>query len=217
MKLNLLDLGRRDYRETWEAMRAHTDTRGPGTEDALWLVEHAPVYTLGRNGDPAHILGASAIPVVESDRGGQVTYHGPGQLVVYTLFDLSRLGIGVRTLVSGLENAVIRTLAWYGIQSEARRDAPGVYVDGRKIASLGLRVRRGCSYHGLALNVDAGLAPFAAINPCGYPGLQVTSLADLAVPVRVHEVAIPLIGAIVQEFGFTGVSRAAPITPFEPS
>lgn len=201
MNLHILDLGRRDYRETWEAMRAYTDARDRQTQDALWLVEHPPVYTLGRNGDPAHILRATDIPVVETDRGGQVTYHGPGQLVVYVLFDLNRLGIGVRTLVSGLENAVIATLAQYGILAESRRDAPGVYVAGRKIASLGLRVRRGCSYHGLSLNVDVDLAPFAAINPCGYPGLQVTRLADLDAPVRPLEVAIPLIGAIVQEFG----------------
>jgi len=187
-------------------MRAYTDARDESTIDALWLVEHPPVYTLGRNGDPAHILRAVDIPVVETDRGGQVTYHGPGQLVIYTLFDLSRLGIGVRSLVSGLENAVIATLAQYGIRAEARRDAPGVYVEGRKIASLGLRVRKGCSYHGLSLNVDVDLGHFAAINPCGYPGLGVTRLADLDVPVRPGEVAIPLVRAIVQEFDYDEVT-----------
>ena len=205
MKLRLKQLGLKDYRETWEAMREFTDARGEETEDEIWLVEHPPVYTLGRNGDPAHILGATNIPVVESDRGGQVTYHGPGQLVAYVLFDLNRLGIGVRSLVTGLENAVINTLSQYGIKSEARRDAPGVYVDGKKIASLGLRVRKGCSYHGLSLNVDMDLSPFSAINPCGYPGLEVTQLVDLGVPVRPLEVAVPLVGGIMREFNHTAI------------
>lgn len=206
MKLRLRDLGNRPYTETWQAMRDFTDQRDDSTPDALWLVEHPPVYTLGRNADRAHILREAGIPVVGTDRGGQVTYHGPGQLVAYTLFDLNRLGIGIRSLVMGLENAVIATLAQYGIRAEARRDAPGVYVEGRKIASLGLRVRRGCSYHGLSLNVDVDLAPFAAIDPCGHPGLEVTRLADLDVPVRPVEVAIPLARAIVQEFGFEAVA-----------
>jgi lipoyl(octanoyl) transferase len=206
MNLRVHHLGLRDYREVWQAMRDFTDSRDEATEDALWLVEHPPVYTLGRNGDPVHILRAVDIPVVESDRGGQVTYHGPGQLVVYTLFDLNRLGVGVRSLVSGLENAVIATLAQYGIRAEARRDAPGVYVEGRKIASLGLRVRKGCSYHGLSLNVDVDLGPFAAIDPCGQPGLGVTRLADLDIPVRPVEVAIPLVRAIVQEFHYDEVT-----------
>jgi len=203
MKLSLKQLGLQDYRETWAAMREFTDARGEETPDAIWLVEHPPVYTLGRNGDPAHILGETAIPVVESDRGGQVTYHGPGQLVVYVLFDLNRLGIGVRSLVTGLENAVITTLSQYGIHSEARRDAPGVYVDGKKIASLGLRVRRGCSYHGLGLNVDMDLSPFSLINPCGYPGLEVTSLVELGVPVRPMEVAVALVGGMLREFSYS--------------
>jgi len=202
--LRLKSLGNRDYRETWEAMREFTDTRDADTADEIWLVEHPPVYTLGRNGDPAHILNAAHIPVVESDRGGQVTYHGPGQLIVYTLFDLNRLGIGVRGLVTGLENAVIGTLSQYGIKAEARRDAPGVYVDGKKIASLGLRIRKGCSYHGLSLNVDMDLSPFAAINPCGYPGLEVTRLADLGGEAKMMEVAVPLVGAVIREFSYKG-------------
>ncbi len=203
--LRLKSLGQRDYRETWAAMREFTETRGADTADEIWLVEHPPVYTLGRNGDPAHILNAANIPVVESDRGGQVTYHGPGQLVAYTLFDLSRLGIGVRSLVTGLENAVIGTLSQYGIKAEARRDAPGVYVEGKKIASLGLRIRKGCSYHGLSLNVDMDLGPFSAINPCGYPGLEVTRLVDLGVQVGVLEVEVVLVGRVVREFGYDAV------------
>ena len=147
MNLRINNLGLADYRATWKTMREFTEMRNPETTDEIWLVEHPPVFTLGRNGDPAHILNATGIPIVESDRGGQVTYHGPGQLVAYTLFDLNRLGIGIRSLVTGLENAIINTLSQYGIKAEARRDAPGVYVDGRKIASLGLRIRKGCSYH----------------------------------------------------------------------
>ena len=202
MNLCLKQLGQRDYLDIWAAMRECTEARSPESVDELWLVEHPPVFTLGRNGDPVHILNPSNIPLVESDRGGQVTYHGPGQLVAYTLFDLNRLGIGIRSLVSGLENAVINTLAQYGIKAEARRDAPGVYVDGKKIASLGLRIRKGCSYHGLSLNVDMDLSPFSSINPCGYPGLEVTQLLDLGVPVRTFEVAVPLVGAVMREFGY---------------
>lgn len=205
MQLNLKNLGRQDYRDTWAAMREFTDARQAGTVDEFWLVEHPPVYTLGRNGDPQHILDAGGIPVVESDRGGQVTYHGPGQLVAYTLFDLNRLGMGVRSLVTGLENAVIATLSQYGVQALARRDAPGVYVNGKKIASLGLRVRKGCSYHGVSLNVDMDLTPFHAINPCGYAGLEVTSLAELGVPVRVIDVAVALVGTVWRGFGYAEV------------
>lgn len=187
-------------------MREFTDARQAETVDEFWLVEHPPVYTLGRNGDPQHLLNVGGIPVVESDRGGQVTYHGPGQLVAYTLFDLNRLGMGVRFLVTGLENAVIATLSQYGVQALARRDAPGVYVDGKKIASLGLRVRKGCSYHGVSLNVDMDLTPFHSINPCGYAGLEVTSLAELGVPVRVIDVAVALVGAVWRGFGYAEVA-----------
>ncbi len=203
MTLRLKQLGLRDYVEVWEAMREFTETRGPETDDEIWLVEHPPVYTLGRGGDPAHILDPADIPVVKTDRGGQVTYHGPGQLVLYALFDLNRLGIGVRSLVSGLENVAIGVLSQYGIRGQARPDAPGVYVEGKKIASLGLRIRKGCSYHGLSLNVNMDLTPFTAINPCGYPGLEVTQLADLSVAVRPMEAAVPLVGAILREFGYT--------------
>lgn len=189
-------LGLQEYRQTWQAMQAFTDARNPADADEIWLLEHEAVFTLGRNGDPAHILNVGAIPVVESDRGGQVTYHGPGQLIVYPLLNLNRLKIGVRSMVVALENAVIETLSQYGIRAESRRDAPGVYVEGKKIASLGLRVRHGCTYHGLSVNVDLDLAPFAAINPCGYAGLEVTSLKAQGVKVRPLEVALPLVMAL---------------------
>lgn len=207
MKLRIKNLGTQDYQSVWNAMREFTEARVAETEDELWLLQHFPVYTLGRNGDPAHILDPAGIPVVNSDRGGQVTYHGPGQLIVYTLFDLDRLRIGVRTLVSGLENAAIACLAQYGVHAVARRDAPGVYVDDRKIAALGLRIRRGYSYHGLSLNVDMDLAPFATINPCGFQGMEVTRLADLGVAIKPLEAAVPLVGGIMQEFGYDRVTR----------
>jgi len=162
-------------------MRAFTDARDSSTTDELWVVEHPAVYTLGQAGKPEHILNSAGIPVVESDRGGQVTYHGPGQVVVYTLFDLRRAGIGIRDLVIRLENAVIETLADFNVTAIGRRDAPGVYVGDAKVAALGLRVRRGCSYHGLSLNIDVNLAPFGGINPCGFAGLEVTSLEKLGV------------------------------------
>lgn len=160
-------------------MREFTDARGPATPDELWLVEHPPVFTLGQAGLAEHILDAADIPVVQSDRGGQATYHGPGQVVLYLLFDLRRAGLGVKRLVSLLEEAIIGYLADEGVSGVSRPDAPGVYVEGAKIASLGLRVRNGRCYHGVALNVDLDLSPFARINPCGYPGLAVTRLVDL--------------------------------------
>jgi lipoyl(octanoyl) transferase len=169
-------------------MRAFTDARTAATPSELWLLEHPPVYTLGQAGRVEHLLAPGTIPVVRTDRGGQVTYHGPGQLVAYLLLDLRAAGLGVRPLVSLLEQTLVDLLDEWGIAGEARPDAPGVYVDGRKIASLGLRVRRGCSYHGIALNVDLDLEPFARIDPCGFPGLAVTRLADLGVPLGVAAV-----------------------------
>lgn len=174
-------LGRRDYTPVWHDMQRFTDERGVDTPDELWLVEHPPVFTVGLNGKPEHLLAPGGIDVVKVDRGGQVTYHGPGQVVLYLLVDLRRRGLGVRALVNLMEQAVVELLADYGIAAVARQDAPGVYVNGAKVASLGLRVRRGCSYHGLALNVDMDLEPFGRINPCGYPGLAVTQLRDLGV------------------------------------
>ena len=174
-------LGLVEYLPTWAAMQDFTARRDAATPDEIWLLQHPPVYTLGLNGKPEHAPRDTAIPVIKIDRGGQITYHGPGQIVAYLLIDLKRRGYGVRELVSCMERAVIELLAEYGVMAEARRDAPGVYVDGKKIAALGLRIKRGCSYHGFALNVDMDLTPFAAINPCGYPGLEVTQTRDLGV------------------------------------
>ena len=180
-------LGRVPYEPTWRAMQRFTDTRDEYTRDELWLLEHEPVFTLGMNGDPAHVLAAGDIPVVRIDRGGQVTYHGPGQLVVYVLIDLRRASLGVRELVTALELAVIDLAARHGITAVCREQAPGVYVEGRKLASVGLRVRRGGSYHGLALNVNMDLEPFGRINPCGYAGLEMTQLAALGGPSGVEQ------------------------------
>lgn len=171
-------LGLQPYETIWQQMRDFTDRREAGTEDELWLVQHSPVFTQGQAGRAEHLLNPGDIPVVQTDRGGQVTYHGPGQIVAYPLLDLRRLKLGVRDLVSLLENSVIEFLSRWNLSAVARPDAPGVYVDGRKIASLGLRVRRGCSFHGVSLNVQMDLAPFLRINPCGYNGLQMTQLAD---------------------------------------
>ncbi|MGR2737598.1 lipoyl(octanoyl) transferase LipB [Billgrantia sp. Q4P2] len=175
----LLRLGRRPYLPVWQAMRELTDSRDEATPDQFWLVEHEPVFTQGQAGKPEHLLMPGDIPVVQTDRGGQVTYHGPGQVVLYPLLDVRRVRLGVRDLVSALENAVVAVLAEHGVKAHARPDAPGVYVGEAKIASLGLRIRRGASYHGVALNVDADLAPFQRINPCGYAGMAMTRLADL--------------------------------------
>jgi lipoyl(octanoyl) transferase len=174
-------LGLVDYEPTFRAMQDFTAGRGPDTPDEVWLLQHPPVYTLGLAGKPEHLLRASDIPMVRIDRGGQITYHGPGQIVAYLLLDLRRRHIGVKELVRLMEQAVIDLLAGYGIDATRREKAPGVYVDGAKIAALGLRIKNGCSYHGLALNVDMDLAPFDAINPCGYPGLQVSRTRDLGI------------------------------------
>ncbi len=172
------DLGLKEYAEVWAEMRAFTDRRTVDSADEIWLVEHLPVYTQGQAGKAEHLFNPGEIPVVASDRGGQVTYHGPGQLVAYPLLDLKRLKIGVRELVTRLENSVIDFLAAYDTQSAPKAEAPGVYVKGKKIASLGLRVRRSCSYHGLAVNIQMDLSPFSNINPCGYEGLQMTQLCE---------------------------------------
>jgi lipoyl(octanoyl) transferase len=176
-----------EYEPTWRAMQRFTDERGPDTADEIWLLEHPPVFTLGMNASRDHVLAPGDIPVVQIDRGGQVTYHGPGQLVVYPLVDLRRAGLGVRDIVTALERSVIDYAADLGVVAECRRGAPGVYVEGRKLASVGIRVRRGASYHGMALNVSADLEPFRRINPCGYPGLEMTQLVDLS---RVSSVSV---------------------------
>ncbi|SMF20664.1 lipoyl(octanoyl) transferase [Alteromonadaceae bacterium Bs31] len=176
----IIELGLKDYAQVWADMRAFTDSRNAESADEIWLVEHPSVYTQGQAGKAEHLFNPGEIPVVASDRGGQVTYHGPGQLVVYPLLDLKRLKMGVRELVTRLENSVVDFLLPFGIESAPKADAPGVYVQGKKIASLGLRVRKGCSYHGVAINIDMELAPFKNINPCGYEGLQMTQLSEHA-------------------------------------
>jgi lipoyl(octanoyl) transferase len=173
------NLGRVDYEPTWRAMQRFTDERTEHTPDEIWFLEHPPVFTLGMNGKLSHVLAPGDIPVVQIDRGGQVTYHGPGQLVVYPLIDLRRAGLGVRDLVTALERSVINYVAELGVEAECRRNAPGVYVADKKLASVGIRIRRGSSYHGIAMNVSLDMEPFSRINPCGYAGLEVTRLADL--------------------------------------
>ena len=179
--MHIENLGLRPYQEIWDAMRAYTAARDATSADQIWLVQHPPVYTQGQAGKPEHLLAPGDIPVIQIDRGGQITYHGPGQTVMYLLLDLRRAGIGIRALVSLIEESVIGYLQEQDISAQARADAPGVYVDGKKIASLGLRVRSGCTYHGVALNVDMDLEPFSRINPCGLVGMQMTQLHDLGV------------------------------------
>lgn len=206
-ELALRNLGRTDYATTYGAMRTFTDARGALTRDELWLTEHEPVFTQGQAGREEHVLAPGAIPVIRTDRGGQVTYHGPGQVVAYVLFDVRRLGLGVRDLVAGIEDAMIATLAAFGIEAEARPDARGVYVDGAKIGALGLRIRRGRSYHGLALNVSMDLEPFGRIEPCGLRGIAVTQVADRGGPADIDVVRDRLAGDLARAFGFDGVSR----------
>jgi lipoyl(octanoyl) transferase len=189
------------YAQAVADMQAFTANRDADTPDELWLLEHPPVYTLGLNGNRTHVLDAGSTPVIQTDRGGQVTWHGPGQLVAYCLIDLRRSELGIRELVDGLERAVISLARRYGIDAAGRREAPGVYVHGEKLASLGLRVRRGCSYHGLALNVHNDLAPFARINPCGYPDLAVTSLEKLGVTVSMDAIRGELAAELLRSLG----------------
>jgi lipoyl(octanoyl) transferase len=194
----ILWLGRCAYEPTWRAMQRYTQERGPDAPDQIWLLEHDPVFTLGMNADASHVIAPGEIPVVRIDRGGQVTYHGPGQLVVYPLIDMRRAQLTVRDLLNALERSVIEYAARFGIQAQCRAAAPGVYVGDRKLASVGLRIRRGGSYHGLALNVCMDLAPFARINPCGYAGLEMTQLSALNGPGDVATVAAdfaPLLAA----------------------
>ena len=195
-------MGRRPYEPTWRAMQDFTATRHVDTPDEFWLVEHPPVFTVGQAGHREHLLAPGRIPVVSTDRGGQVTYHGPGQVVLYTLIDLRRKDMGIRALVSALEQAVIDLLAKYGTNARSRQEAPGVYVGQAKIAALGLRVRQGRSYHGLALNVDMDLEPFRRINPCGYQGLQITQLADLDIRLSWFEAALMLSRYLADELGY---------------
>lgn len=190
-------LGRAEYEPTWRAMQDFTAQRTAATPDEIWILEHPPVFTQGQAGKPEHLIGETGTPVVPIDRGGQITYHGPGQVVAYVLVDLRRRGYGVRELVSRMEQAVIDFLEAQGVVAARREGAPGVYVASAKIAALGLRVRHGCTYHGLALNVDMDLAPFAAINPCGYPGMQVTQCRDLGIELAPAQVGAALAEALL--------------------
>lgn len=202
--LGIRELGVLDYERTWLAMQRFTDERKlvPDTQDEVWLVQHPPVFTQGQAGKAEHLLLPGDIPVVKSDRGGQVTYHGPGQLVAYLMLDVRRRGYGVRELVTRMEQCLIDLLASYGVSAAAKADAPGVYVDGAKIASLGLRIRNGCSFHGLALNVDMDLEPFRRINPCGYAGLAMTQLRDHAGPIEFAEVGARLRSQLVKHLDY---------------
>jgi lipoyl(octanoyl) transferase len=195
------DLGRQPYEPVWRAMQRFTDARDATTPDEIWLVEHDPVFTLGQAGKPEHVLAPGDIPVLHVDRGGQVTYHGPGQIVAYPLLDLKRLKIGVREYVQRIEQAVIDTLADWNIEGRRRDGAPGVYVNGAKVAALGIRVRRGCTFHGLAFNIAMDLEPFRRINPCGYAGLEVVSMADLGGPDSLDAVKPVLLRALAAQFG----------------
>jgi lipoyl(octanoyl) transferase len=197
MPTTIRNLGLQHYQTTWQAMQRFTLDRNAQTPDELWIVEHSPVYTLGLNGKREHLLNTGSIPVINSDRGGQVTYHGPGQLVIYTLLDVKRLKLGVRQLVSILEQAMINGLAQYGITAVARADAPGVYVDDKKIGSIGMRIKKNCSYHGLSLNNHMDLSPFDHINTCGYSGLEVTQVSDLGVTIDNTDLARPLVQALI--------------------
>ncbi|WP_086773650.1 lipoyl(octanoyl) transferase LipB [Vibrio coralliirubri] len=208
-KLIVKKLGRQDYEPVWKAMHKFTDKRTEEDVDQVWLVEHNPVFTQGQAGKAEHVLNAGDIPVIQSDRGGQVTYHGPGQLVAYFLINIRRKKFGVRDLVTHIENLVINTLKAYNIDSAARPDAPGVYVDGKKICSLGLRIRRGCSFHGLALNVDMDLSPFLRINPCGYQGMEMAQVSQLGGPSELENVEQQLIQELVELLGYDQVDIQA--------
>ncbi len=194
--------GMRDYVPVWNAMRQFTDSRNDATVDEFWHVQHPPVFTEGLNSKAHHLIDPGDIPVIRTNRGGQVTYHGPGQVVIYLLADIRRLGFNVRQLVSAIETAIIDFLDSQGIQGIARSDAPGVYVNGKKIASLGLRISRGCSYHGLSFNVDMALEPFRRIHPCGFAGLEVTQLKDLGVNMGVEQAAVELCNNLKLQLGY---------------
>ncbi len=201
--LIIRELQQSNYQPTWQAMRHFTDERDEDTPDEIWLLEHQPVFTQGQAGKAEHILDPKGIPVVHTDRGGQVTYHGPGQLMLYCLLDLHRLHIGVRQMVRKLEQTVIDVLAEYKITAQGRCDAPGVYVDDAKICSIGLRVRKGCSYHGIAFNVNMDVKPFQSINPCGFKNLAITQVADFVPNVTIALIKAKIIPAFLTNFGYT--------------
>lgn len=210
--LIIRDLGLSDYTQVWQAMQRFTDERTEDTKDEIWLVEHPPVFTQGQAGKAEHLLMTGEIPVVQVDRGGQVTYHGPGQLVVYVLLDLTRRKLGVRDLVSLIEQAIVDSLKPYNIEAYPRADAPGVYVDGKKVASLGLRVRKGRTFHGLALNVDMDLTPFQRINPCGYAGMEMIQTKDIAGPEHVSAAKQHLVQQFLQKLAISHPDYQAGLT-----
>lgn len=201
------NLGEESYAETFQAMKSFTDSRDARSADEFWFVQHPPVYTLGQAGKLEHLLTPGDIPIVHSDRGGQVTYHGPGQLVCYLLLDIRRLQLGVRDLVTAIEQSIVQLIHSYGVAAEAKPEAPGVYVDDRKLAALGLRIRKGCSYHGLSLNVDMDLNPFSNINPCGIEGLDVVDMKRLGIDRPMAKVISELTNILIQQIGYDGDPR----------
>jgi lipoyl(octanoyl) transferase len=205
-----------NYEQIWQCMQSFTDHRNENTQDELWLVEHAPVFTQGQAGKEEHLLNTGDIPVVKVDRGGQVTYHGPGQLVIYLLLDLRRRKLGVRELVTKIEESIVALLSEYDIEAYAKPDAPGVYVDNRKVASLGLRVRKGCSFHGLALNVDMDLEPFLRINPCGYAGMEMVQTKQLGGPNTVDEAGDKLAHILANALNNTEIQKAVGLPEVSP-
>jgi len=201
------NLGEKPYTETWQAMKSFTDSRDERAADEFWFVQHPRVYTLGQAGKVEHLLTPGDIPIVHSDRGGQVTYHGPGQLVCYLLLDIRRRQLGVRDLVTAIEQSIVQLIKSYGVAAEAKPEAPGVYVDGRKLAALGLRIRKGRSYHGLSLNVDMDLGPFSNINPCGIEGLEVVDMKRLGIDRPMAKIIEELTDILVQQIGYDGDPR----------
>jgi lipoyl(octanoyl) transferase len=208
-EITIRKLGLQDYEPVWRAMQQFTNLRDASTPDEIWFTQHRPVFTLGVNAKQEHLLAPGDIPVVQIDRGGQVTYHGPGQLMVYPLIDLRRSGLGVRPLVTALEQCVVDLAAGFGIEAASRKDAPGVYVDGVKLASVGLRIRRGASFHGMALNVDVDLEPFSRINPCGFANLEVTDLARLGTEHDLNLVQSMLLDKLLKNLGFSTATTIA--------
>lgn len=206
--VTIRDLGQRDYIPLWREMQEFTDTRDASTADEIWFTEHPPVFTMGLNASKEHLLAPGDIPVVQIDRGGQVTFHGPGQLMIYPLIDLRRAGLGVRPLVSALEQSVVDFVAEYDVAAASCADAPGVYVGEMKLASLGLRIRRGSSFHGMALNVDIDLEPFSRINPCGYEELQMTDLNSLGIELQLEEVSRKLLPHLLRHLGMADSNRS---------
>ncbi|MEE1672627.1 lipoyl(octanoyl) transferase LipB [Agarivorans aestuarii] len=206
-RLIIRQLGLQDYSSILQAMRDFTDQRSAEQDDELWLVEHQPVFTQGQAGKAEHLLASSDIPVVQADRGGQVTYHGPGQLVAYPLVNLRRRKLGVRDLVTIIEQSIIDTLGLHEIEAFAKKDAPGVYVEQKKIASLGLRIRKGCSFHGLALNVDMDLSPFLQINPCGYAGLEMAQISDYVATPNISQIAEQLSQVLVKQLAYSSTEH----------